>query len=268
MRHVRQPVRFADAVAALAGQGVTRFLEVGPDAVLSAMVDTCLDHTTGPATTEDTTTVAVAGRAVAVADSAGRGVAVAVLRRDRGESTAVMQAVACLHTHGISPDWDRFFTATGVAVPGRVSLPTYAFEHQRYWPRPARPAGDLRAVGQASAGHPLLAAVVVLAGDGGVVLTGRISWLAPVADRLPGRRCGAGPRGGVGGDGAAGGAGGRLRPAGRVDPAEPAGPDRTRHGTSPGERRRGNLGRDPPVTSTPARTVPRTVRGRCTRKGP
>ncbi|MFB9467849.1 acyltransferase domain-containing protein, partial [Streptomyces cinereospinus] len=39
VRQVREPVRFADAVTALAEQGVGRFLEVGPDTVLAAMAE-------------------------------------------------------------------------------------------------------------------------------------------------------------------------------------------------------------------------------------
>ncbi|WP_218158543.1 hypothetical protein, partial [Streptomyces sp. MUSC 14] len=57
--HVREAVRFGDAVAELDGLGVTRFLELGPDAVLTPMVRECLD-----------------GRPVTV---------VPALRRDRGE---------------------------------------------------------------------------------------------------------------------------------------------------------------------------------------
>src|SRR5207249_949662 len=37
VRHVREPVRFADRMTALEARGVTRFVEVGPDRTLAGM---------------------------------------------------------------------------------------------------------------------------------------------------------------------------------------------------------------------------------------
>jgi candicidin polyketide synthase FscB len=151
VRQVRASVRFADAVATLAGLGVRTFLEAGPDAVLSAMAADCLG--------EDV-------------------VAVPLLRRDRPEERTFATALAGLWVRGVPVD-------LSAAVPGarRVPLPTYAFQHRRYWPEVSAVAGDLGAAGLTDAAHPLLAATLPLAGGAGVVLTGRLSlaaqpWLA------------------------------------------------------------------------------------------
>ncbi|WP_086824396.1 type I polyketide synthase [Allokutzneria sp. NRRL B-24872] len=151
VRHVREAVRFADGVRTLHERGVTRFVEVGPGGVLSAMVQGVLDDT----------------------------VTVPVLRADRPEPQAVVTALAQLHAHGVDVDWAAF-------LPGgsKVDLPTYAFQHERYWINPA-PAGkgDVRAAGMGIAEHPLLGAAVSIAGGDEWLLTGRISlrthpWLA------------------------------------------------------------------------------------------
>ncbi|MGA8113190.1 MAG: SDR family NAD(P)-dependent oxidoreductase, partial [Actinocatenispora sp.] len=111
VRQVREPVRFGPAVGALRSSGVTRFVEVGPDAVLTAMVGTCLPDDQ-------------------------RVTATAAMRRERPQVRQVLATVAALHAAGASPDWAAVFGPDA----RRVDLPTYAFQRQRYWPtiEPAR----------------------------------------------------------------------------------------------------------------------------------
>ncbi|WP_405111672.1 SDR family NAD(P)-dependent oxidoreductase [Micromonospora sp. NBC_01405] len=154
VRHVREAVRFADGVACLRQRNVGMFLEIGPDAVLAGMVRTCLP---------DDDSVAV----------------VAALRPGRPEPVSLLHALAELHVHGVPVTWSAL-------LPGAnpVDLPTYAFQRQRYWPNVGRlRAGDVAGAGLGAAGHGLLGAAVDLAGDGEVVLTGRLAlatrpWLA------------------------------------------------------------------------------------------
>ena len=153
VEQVRCPVRFADAVRTLAESGVTRFLEMGPDATLTALIHRTLDSETV--------------------------CAVPVLRADRDEETAAIDALAQLHVRGVSVDWQGFFAGTGAR---RIDLPTYAFQRERFWPAAVR-AGDPAGLGLVPAGHPLLGAAVTLADGQGVLLTGRLSlrahpWLA------------------------------------------------------------------------------------------
>ncbi|MFC0112323.1 type I polyketide synthase [Kibdelosporangium aridum subsp. largum] len=103
------------------------------------------------------------------------------LRREDGGPARFLSSMAELHVQGAGIEWPRVFVGSGARL---VDLPTYAFQHQRFWPAPAAgTAGDLASAGLANTGHPLLGAVVSLADDGGVVLTGRLSlddqpWLA------------------------------------------------------------------------------------------
>uniref|UniRef100_UPI0016656717 type I polyketide synthase n=1 Tax=Wenjunlia tyrosinilytica TaxID=1544741 RepID=UPI0016656717 len=161
VRQVRDAVRFADAVQALEEREVGRFLELGPDGTLTALAQACLD-------------------------SPGL-VLVPALRKDRPEAGAVLSAMAEMFTHGTDIDWTPHFPGAA-----RVDLPTYAFQHRRYWPRTSDAApGDLGAVGLTPAGHPLLGAAVSMADSGSTVFTGRLSarsqpWLAEhvIADAI------------------------------------------------------------------------------------
>ncbi|MCA6096674.1 SDR family NAD(P)-dependent oxidoreductase, partial [Streptomyces sp. SCA3-4] len=101
-----------------------------------------------------------------------------VLRADRPEPLAIVTAYAQLHVSGAGVDWHAFFPGAR-----RVGLPTYAFQRERYWLDAPASVGDMRAVGQGQAGHPLLGAAVPLADGDGQLFTGRLSlhthpWLA------------------------------------------------------------------------------------------
>ncbi|GGT54187.1 hypothetical protein GCM10010226_33920 [Streptomyces phaeofaciens] len=111
VRQVRRPVRFADGIRALAGQGVTTLIELGPDGVLTAMAQETLNAT--------------------AADGA-EVTCVPLLREGRPEAPTLVGALAGVHTRGVPVDWARFFADRGAAP---AELPTYAFQHRRYWPQ-------------------------------------------------------------------------------------------------------------------------------------
>ncbi|MEV4976878.1 beta-ketoacyl synthase N-terminal-like domain-containing protein, partial [Streptomyces scopuliridis] len=162
VRHVRDAVRFRDGVAALRAEGATAFVEIGPDAVLTAMAAGCLAADT-PETGEH--------RAVHT---------IALQRGDRPQAETVLTGIAQAFTHGVRVDWPALHAGRATR---QVELPTYAFQGVRHWIDVTAPAGDLTAAGLASAGHPLLGAAVSLADGDGLVITGRLSlrthpWLA------------------------------------------------------------------------------------------
>ncbi|WP_324611507.1 acyltransferase domain-containing protein, partial [Streptomyces sp. NRRL S-1521] len=164
VRHVRESVRFADAVDALVAEGVDTFVEVGPGGTLSAL---------GQESAPDATFVPV-------------------LRADRPEAAAATTAVGHLHVCGVQVAWAAFFAGRGAR---RIELPTYAFQREHFWPDVLPVIGNVAAAGLGAAEHPLLGATVTLGGTDGVLLTGRLSvqthpWLADYVVRgsvlLPG----------------------------------------------------------------------------------
>ncbi|WP_037891792.1 hypothetical protein, partial [Streptomyces sp. NRRL S-87] len=83
VRHVREAVRFLDGVRALEAAGVATYVELGPDGVLSALVQECL---TGPAE------------------------CVPVLRAGRAEADTVVGALARAYVRGVAVDWAAFYS--------------------------------------------------------------------------------------------------------------------------------------------------------------
>ena len=112
--------RFLDAVTALREAGVRAFLEIGPDATLTALTGELF---------------------------AGTGVVtVAAQRADESAEAALLCALARLHVTGNDVHWPALFTGTDAR---RTDLPTYPFQRERHWPtltesvRPTnRPAPD------------------------------------------------------------------------------------------------------------------------------
>ncbi|HWO64473.1 MAG TPA: beta-ketoacyl synthase N-terminal-like domain-containing protein, partial [Umezawaea sp.] len=138
--HVRDTVRFHEAVQTLEQRGVTKFLELGPDGVLAAMAEV-------PVTP--------------------------LLRKDRPEVESVATAVGALHVSGVTVDWTAFFGGGT-----KVSLPTYAFQRDRFW-LDVVPGG----VRLGASDHPLLGSTLSLADSDGLVLSGHLAldthaWLA------------------------------------------------------------------------------------------
>ncbi|MEU6133029.1 SDR family NAD(P)-dependent oxidoreductase, partial [Saccharopolyspora sp. NPDC047091] len=151
VRHVREPVRFADAVRVLGERGVRACLELGPDGTLSALAARLLPDA----------------------------VAVPLLRADRDEERTALTALARAHVAGVPVDWAAVLDGTGAR---RVDLPTYPFQRRRFWPTTSRTrGGDAPAAGPGS--HPLLGSRVELAGGDEVLFDSVLSvaaqpWLA------------------------------------------------------------------------------------------
>ncbi|EFC79355.1 Acyl transferase [Parafrankia sp. EUN1f] len=159
-RNLRSTVRFGAVVEALVADGCRTFLEVGAHPVLTAAV-------------------AETAEAAGVDDA----LVVGSLRRGDGGLARLLTGAAQLWAHGTPVDWGPLVTG------GRlVDLPTYPFEHRRYWPDPPATTGSgggtgMEAPGTPGTDHPLLGAAVPLADTGGLLFGVTLSrdvtpWLA------------------------------------------------------------------------------------------
>ncbi|MEV4723791.1 type I polyketide synthase [Micromonospora humida] len=147
MANVRDTVRFADCVDALAGHEVTSCVEIGPDAVLAGLA-------TAPVPWVPTQ------------------------RRRLAEPAALLAALARSHADGRSVDWTAWLGDAG----RRIDLPTYAFQHKRYWAGGISLGRDT-GPGPSALDHDILREVVESPDTDRLVVTGRVSrraqpWLA------------------------------------------------------------------------------------------
>ncbi len=152
-RNLRHPVRFHPTVTTLINTGHHHYLETSPHPVLTTAIN----------------------------DS--NGTALPTLRRNHPH---FLTALATAHTNGITPHWHLPAPTTPPAA-----LPTYPFQQQRYWLTPTGDDGDATGLGLAPTDNPLLGAVVEIAADDQLLVTGVLSpqrqpWLADhtVADTI------------------------------------------------------------------------------------
>ncbi|WP_233560151.1 type I polyketide synthase [Teichococcus wenyumeiae] len=117
LRHVMEPVRFAQGVATLEALGCATLVEIGPRPVLAGLVR-------------------------------GSACVLPSLRPGVADARQMLESLAELYRRGLTVHWDALHDAT---LRQRVPLPSYPFQHRRYWiePRPQAPQA------QDAALHPL-----------------------------------------------------------------------------------------------------------------
>ncbi|MGW2231126.1 type I polyketide synthase, partial [Streptomyces formicae] len=118
--NLRQTVRFDDTVRALLADGFSHFVESSAHPVLTVGLQETFEDTGSDA------------------------VALATLRRDEGGTGRFVTALAEGHVRGLPVDWSAVFAGAGTGA-RHVDLPTYAFQHRRYWleePEAETPAAE------------------------------------------------------------------------------------------------------------------------------
>ncbi|MFG2139944.1 type I polyketide synthase [Streptomyces sp. NPDC048650] len=112
-RNLREPVRFERAMGTVLKRGHTLLVEISPHPVLGV------------------------GAQEALEALGGSGAVVGSLRRGDGSLRRFLSSLAQAYVLGAPVDWPAVFEGRGAA---RADLPTYAFQHQRYWLTTPEPA--------------------------------------------------------------------------------------------------------------------------------
>jgi acyl transferase domain-containing protein/acyl carrier protein/SAM-dependent methyltransferase len=108
VRHIRRPVLFHDALEALDAIDCRTLVEVGPQAILSGLVE--------------------------AGNSERQCVCLPSLRRNRDDQRQMLETLGALYEHGVAVTWPAYYKDR---VRGKVDLPTYPFERKRHWFTPS-----------------------------------------------------------------------------------------------------------------------------------
>nr|WP_273942225.1 type I polyketide synthase [Kutzneria chonburiensis] len=129
-RNTRQTVEFQPVIERLAATGDKVYLEISPHPVLKMALSEILEG--------------------------GESAVLGTLRRDTDERRAFLTSMAEAYVNGVAVDWAAL---PGLAGARQVDLPTYAFQRERYWPRPAGNRAPGESAGQGAVDAQFWAAV-------------------------------------------------------------------------------------------------------------
>jgi len=101
-KHLRAPVRFRTGMETLRNAGCEVFVEVGPDATLTAVGQRCVEG----------------------------GSWLPSLRRKRDDWQQMLESLGQLYAYGMDVDWEAYARPYGAR---KVTLPTYPFQRRRSW---------------------------------------------------------------------------------------------------------------------------------------
>ena len=118
-RNMRQPVMFENAVKSIVNAGHSCFIEVSWHPILTSIVEEIAE------------------------ESSANPIVIASLRQDHATLEQFVRSVAQASVSGIDVDWSKALSRPEAT---KVTLPTYAFAHRRYWidqPSPTNPHADI-----------------------------------------------------------------------------------------------------------------------------
>ncbi|AUX29428.1 MULTISPECIES: non-ribosomal peptide synthetase/type I polyketide synthase [Sorangium] len=147
-RHAREPVRFADGIAALHAEGIELFLEIGPRPTLLGLGEACSPD--------------------------ARAAWLPSLCPGQGDWPTIVKSLCHLYRSGVRVDWDGFDLPY---LRRRVDAPTYPFRRSRFWISAAAqesgpPPAPRHAADGAAPAPELAEAASCPAPDGGATLPG------------------------------------------------------------------------------------------------